>query len=114
MKPWGDCVVDGVPTLKCAEVLVGNLLFMSVSLVIIVLFIMLVIGSFNYMTSFGSPEKIKKAQGTIRFALIGFLLFISSFLILKTVDFLFLGNCGKIFKFEIGSTATTTQCPPSP
>ena len=116
IQDWeqSGCIVDNIPTLKCLEVVFGNLIFMSSALIILVLFIMFVIGSFSYMTSFGSPEKIKKAQGTIRFALIGFLLFISSFLILKTIDFLFLGNCGKIFKFEIGSTAATTQCPPTP
>jgi len=59
------------------------------------------VGSFNYLTSLGNPEKIKKAQGTFKFAVIGLIVFLSAFLILKTIDFLFLGNSNKIFEFNI-------------
>lgn len=104
VQEWGDCVVDGVPTLKCLEVVFGNILFMSSALVILILFIMFVVGAFRYLTSFGNPENVKKAQGTLKFALIGFILFISSYLILNVICFLFLGGIGsdcKLFKFEI-------------
>jgi hypothetical protein len=101
IKDWGNCVVDGVPTLKCLEVVFSNILVMSSVFIILVLFIMFVIGAFTYLTSFGNPEKVKKAQETLRLALIGFFLFIGSFLILKTIDIIFLGGGGKIFKFEI-------------
>lgn len=98
----GGCMIDGVPTLKCFEVVFGNILFMASALIVLVLFIMFVIGSFHYLTSLGNPEKIKKAQGTLKYALIGFIFFISSFLILNIIDILFLGGQGKIFKFTIG------------
>jgi hypothetical protein len=107
VKEWGDCVVDNVPTLKCAEVVFGNLLFMSGVLIVLVLFIMFLIGGFNYLTSFGSPDKVKKAQSTLRYAVIGFVLYISAFLILKTIDVIFLGNQGRIFKFEIQAPTPT-------
>lgn len=97
-----ECIVDGVPTLKCLEAVVGNILFAASSLIIIVLFIMFVVGSFNYLTSFGNPERVKKAQGTLKFAVIGFTLFISAFLILKAIDIMFLGGQNKIFNFTIG------------
>ena len=44
VKDWntdvsqGGCLVDGVPTLKCMEVVMGNLLFMSGTIVMIVIF----------------------------------------------------------------------------
>jgi hypothetical protein len=66
------------------------------------LFIMFVNGSFTYLTSLGNPEKIKKAQGTLRYAVVGFILFISTFVILKIIDVLFLGGTNKIFQFQIG------------
>lgn len=72
------------------------------SLVIVVLFIMFVIGSITYLTSLGNPEKVKKAQSTLKYAIAGFVLFLGSFLILKTIDILFLGNQGDIFRFRIG------------
>jgi len=96
------CVVDGVPTLKCLEIVYGNLLFMSSILIMVVLFVMFSIGSFTYLTSFGDAEKMKKAQGTFKWALIGIVVYVSAFLILKTIDVLFLGNEGKIFEFTIG------------
>lgn len=109
IKDWGDrtaanptgCIVDGVPTLKCFEVVFNNILIMSSALVILVLFIMFVIGSISYLTSLGNPEKIKKAQGTLKYAIIGFVLFISAYLILNIIDILFLGGQGKLFRLEI-------------
>ncbi|OGK31000.1 hypothetical protein A3F29_02515 [Candidatus Roizmanbacteria bacterium RIFCSPHIGHO2_12_FULL_33_9] len=103
IREWGDCVSsDGVPTLKCLEVVFGNVIFAASTFIVIVLFIMFVVGSFNYLTSAGNPERVKKSQSTIKFALIGFVLFIFAFLILRTIDFLFLGGQGTLFKFTIG------------
>src|SRR3989338_1763645 len=104
------CMIDmgngvKIPTLKCLEVVFGNVIFMASALIILVLFFMFIVGSFRYLTSFGNPEGIKKAQGTLKFALLGFILFISSYLILNIICGLFLGGIGrncKLFKFEIG------------
>ena len=101
IKEWGDCVVDGVPTLKCLEIVFGNLLTMATALVVIILFIMLAVGAFKYLTSGGDPEKLKSSQGTIKYALLGLGLFMASFLIIKTIDVLFLGGKGKLFEFTI-------------
>lgn len=102
IKDWDPtCIVDGVPTLKCLESVFSNVLSMVTAFIILVLFIMLVVGAFNYLTSFGNPEKVKKAQGTLKFALIGFIIFMASYLILRIIDWAFLGGAGKIFKFEI-------------
>lgn len=107
IKEWGDCTEPpndpaGVPTLKCLEVVFGNLLTMATGAIILALFIMFLVGSFMYLTSLGNPEKIKKAMGTLKYALLGFILFCSSFLILKIIDILFLGGQNQIFEFRIG------------
>ena len=96
------CMVDGVPTLKCFEVVFGNLLFDASALIIVVLFVMFVNGAFHYLTSLGNPEKLKKAQGTIKYAVIGLVIFLASYLILNVIDTLFLGGQGKLFRFSIG------------
>ena len=98
----GGCMVDGVPTLQCFEVVFGNILNMASSLIIVALFIMLVVGAFHYLTSLGNPEKLKKAQGTLRYAVVGLVIFLASFLILNVIDTLFLGGQGNLFKFKIG------------
>lgn len=100
-----SCVVDGVPTLKCLEIVFGNILYMSSFFIIIVLFIMFVVGSFRYLTSFGNAEAIKKAQGTLKYALIGFILFVSAYLIMTIIQTLFLGGAGgkaNLFEFKLG------------
>ena len=102
VDPVNGCLVDGVPTLKCLTVAFGNILFISSGIIVLILFIMFVVGAFYYLTSFGNPERVKKAQGTIKYALIGFIVFIASYLILKTIDCLFLGCQGKLFDLKIG------------
>ncbi|OGK29480.1 hypothetical protein A3D06_00030 [Candidatus Roizmanbacteria bacterium RIFCSPHIGHO2_02_FULL_40_9] len=95
------CVTsDGVPTLKCLEVVFSNVLVLASAIVVLILFIMFVVGSFLYLTSRGDPEGIKKAQGTIKFALIGLLLFMGSYLILNIINVVF-GLKGDLMKFEI-------------
>lgn len=101
---WANCQVDGVPTLKCLEVVYANILGLTSGFIILVLFVMLLVGAFHYLTSFGAPDKVKKAQTTMKFALYGFMLYISAFLILKTIDYLFLKEKGGLFKFEIKDT----------
>ena len=105
VNDWASsgCMVDGVPTLKCFEVVFGNILTMASSLIIVVLFVMFIMGAFSYLTSLGNPEKLKKAQGTLRYAVIGLVIFLASFLILKVIDTLFLGGQGNLFKFQIGN-----------
>jgi len=98
----GGCMVDGVPTLKCFEIVFQNIVYISSALILVVLFVMLVIGAFHYLTSLGNPEKLKKAQGTLRYAIIGLVIFVSATLILIIIDNLFLGGRGKILKFQIG------------
>lgn len=103
IKDWAStgCVVGGVPTLKCLEVVFSNLVFMASTLIVFLLFIMIVVGAFQYLTSFGDSGKVKKAQGTLRYAILGFILFLTSFLILKVIDTLFLGGQGTLFKLNL-------------
>ncbi|MCA9371886.1 hypothetical protein KC726_03230 [Candidatus Woesebacteria bacterium] len=101
-EPPDSCLVGGVPTLKCLEVVIGNILFMSNALILLILFIMLIIGGYRYLLSMGEAEKMKQAQGTLKWAVIGIVLYAGSYLILNIVDVLFLGGKGELFKFRIG------------
>ena len=101
VKDWGDCVVDGSPTLKCLEVVVSNIIFISSTISIIVLFVMLIVGGLRFVISAGNPEKIKNAKGTLTFALVGLGIFVGAYLIINTIDILFLGGTGKLLRFEI-------------
>ena len=106
IKPWptsgtDNCMVNDVPTLKCLETVFANILVASTALITVTLFIMFIIGALQYLTSGGNPEKLKKAQGTLRYAIVGTVVFISAFLILTIIDVLFLGGNGILLKLKI-------------
>ncbi|PJC31452.1 hypothetical protein CO051_04100 [Candidatus Roizmanbacteria bacterium CG_4_9_14_0_2_um_filter_39_13] len=96
------CLVNGVPTLKCFEVVTANLLFMSNALILLVLFVMFVIGSYRWMLSMGQPEKVESAKKTFTWAIIGLVVYASAYIILFMIDQLFLGGSGDIFRLKIG------------
>jgi len=52
----------------------------------IVLFIMLIIGGVNYITSGGNPQQAEAAKKTITYAIFGIVLLAMSFLILKLIQ----------------------------
>lgn len=100
------CIADGIPTLKCLEVVFNNVLFLSAMVIIIILFVMIVWGAFQYLISRGNADAMKKAQGTIMYAFVGLILFLSSYLILNIIQLLFLGDPTKagtpsLLKFKI-------------
>lgn len=96
------CLVDGVPTLKCLEVLFQNIIFLAGASVVLILFIMLVVGAFMYLLSGGDSGKMANAKNTITYAFIGLLLFMSSYLILNVIQTIFLGPDGpSLFNFHI-------------
>ncbi len=55
----------------------------------IILLFVLIMGGYDYMTSQGSPEKIKSAQAKITTGLIGFFLLISSYLLVRVITAIF-------------------------
>jgi len=55
----------------------------------IILFIMLVLGGFEMLTSVGNPEGIKKGQGRIVSALIGFVILFVAFWLMQIIQTIF-------------------------
>lgn len=55
----------------------------------IALFIYLVWGGFDYLTSLGEPKKAESGKNRITAAVVGFILLFSAFWILQLVDFVF-------------------------
>jgi len=52
----------------------------------LILFVMLVSGGFTIFTSAGNPEKIKKGQGAITNALVGFLIIFAAYWIIQLLE----------------------------
>jgi len=52
----------------------------------LVLFIYLIIGGFGILTSAGSPDKMKAAQGKITSAIVGFVIIFVSFWLVRIIE----------------------------
>ena len=99
--PTTSCVVDGVPTLKCLEVVYSNILYLASAFVLLILFGMIVWGAFTYLTSMGNSSNIQKGSNILKWAFIGLGIYVASYVILFIIDVAFLGGKGEIFRLKI-------------
>jgi hypothetical protein len=88
LAQWGCEDPDtGVVTIKCFEVVFKKILNYAVELAVAVLFIMLIIGGFRYITSGGDPKATASAGQTITYAILGLVLLIGIWLILNFIQY---------------------------
>lgn len=102
--PANNCMVDGVPTLKCLENITENVLNIATGFVVLVLFVMFVYGSFLFLTAYGNAKQVQQAQSVFKWAVVGTVIFMASYLILNIVDMLFLGGQGTLFKINLDNS----------
>jgi len=86
---WSNCLIDGVPTFKCLEVVFQNLFTAIGGLIFLILLIMFILGSIEWLTAGPDPAKLKKAQGTFYSAILGLVIIAGSYLILVTLKAVF-------------------------
>ncbi|HJX45796.1 MAG TPA: hypothetical protein VJ399_01360 [Patescibacteria group bacterium] len=84
--PEGNEVVDGVLTIQSVEYLFNNIISIALSLAGIVLFILLIMGGFKFITAGGEPAKVEGARKTLTSAIVGLIVIILSFLILRIIQ----------------------------
>jgi hypothetical protein len=73
-------------TLFQLEGVFKNFLAIIVTLVGFILFFMLIVGGFRFLTSGGEPKAVAGARNTLTFAILGLVLIIASILILKLIE----------------------------
>ena len=79
-------VVEDVPTIYGLEVMVANILNIIIGLVGVVLLLMLIMGGFGYLTSGGDKEKAAKAKNTLTYAVLGLLVILGAWLIIRLIE----------------------------
>lgn len=84
--------------IKCFEAVFENLVSALVSMAGLALFVMLIIGGYKYLMSAGDPEQTASARSTMFYAIVGIVVMISTFIILRLVAW-FTGV--DVLKFEI-------------
>jgi len=72
-----------VATLQGFECLVGNILRTAIPIIGLATFVMLIVGSFQFLTSQGNPKEMEGAKKTISFAIFGLILALSAWLIIN-------------------------------
>lgn len=86
-KNTPDCISDGgAATIKCLEPLFQNIVAAVMALSGVALFVMLLVGGFNFLFSGGDQKKLEAARGTLTNAIIGLVVIVLAFLILKTIS----------------------------
>ena len=93
------CMSNDVPTLKCLEPMFLNVLQAVMALSGVALFVMLVVGGYTFLLSGGDQKKLEAARGTLTNAIIGLVVIVCAFLIIRTLQ-LFTGATG-ITQFTI-------------
>lgn len=99
-EDWGDCVVKDAATFQCLEPLFSNLVTGVVSLAGVAVFVMLLFAGFNFLFAGGDAKKLEQARGTFSSAIIGLVVIVSAYLILRIIGVL-TGTESTITQFEI-------------
>lgn len=90
MAEWTDCFAQipnaqDVATFKCLEPLFKSVVQGLTALIGVAIFVMFVIGGFNFLFAGGDQKKLEKARGTMTNAIIGVIVIVASYLILLTI-----------------------------
>ena len=84
---WGTNPENPEPAnIACLADLFSNLIQALVMLAGVALFIMLLIGGFKYLTSGGDAKKTESGRSTIMWAIIGLVVMISSYAIIRVIE----------------------------
>ena len=86
-KQWcPQGVTEGTATLRGFECIFTRILNIVTYFAVVVVFIMLVVGGFKYLTSGGDTKATESAQKTITYAILGLVALIGIWLILKFIS----------------------------
>ncbi len=79
----GGC--GDVATIGCLEQIFSNVVKSMVSLAIVALFIMIIVGGYKFIFSGGDAKQVEGAKGTLTGAILGMVVIVSAYLILRLI-----------------------------
>jgi hypothetical protein len=74
-----------VATIQSVQTLFVNVIGVIVALAGVALFIMFVVSGFSFLFSGGDPKKLEQAKGTLTNAIIGLVVIVAAYLILRLI-----------------------------
>lgn len=88
-QEWaGDCLVNGVATLRCIPDLFANVINAALMFVGVVAVIMVIYGGIKFINSGGDQKQTQEARKILTFAILGVILVLSSFAIIYFIGFI--------------------------
>lgn len=97
---WGNCVENGVATLRCIPVIFSNIINTIFLLAGMVAVFFITISGIKLVTSGGDPVKVSEAKRTLTFAVIGLVVVLVSFGILRVIATVTGTECIRMFGFD--------------
>jgi len=97
----------GVATIQSLQTLFTNVLSVVVALAGVALFIMFVVSGFTFLFSGGDPKKLEQARGTLTNAIVGLVVIVAAYLILRLIG-VFTGYTN-ITKFSVSPIPTSAS-----
>ena len=98
--PWAGCLysttiqnsngtttqINDVAQIQCLVPLFQNAVIAIMQLAGVALFLMFIVGGFQFITSGGNPKQLEQARGTLTYAIIGVIVIVCAYLILKLIQ----------------------------
>lgn len=82
---WGDCVLNGVPTISCITPVFHIALGTAISLIGTVSVILIIVAGIKFITS-GGGKQVDEAKNMITYAIIGLVIVLVAFFIINLVS----------------------------
>lgn len=99
-EDWTGLEDTDVATFQSLETLFSNLVTGVVSLAGVAVFVMLLVSGFTFLFAGGDAKKLEQARGTFSAAIIGLVVIVSAYLILRIIG-VFTGTESTLINFEI-------------
>lgn len=88
-----DCFEDTIAKLGCLPYYLGNIINGLFALSGIAAIILIIISGIRLLLSGGDPVKVAKARSSLFYSIIGFLIVLFSFMILRVISFITGAEC---------------------
>jgi hypothetical protein len=108
-KPDGTNVDGQIVTLQCIPQVFDNIVTFALTLAGAVALVFLIIAGYKFINSSGDPKKVEEARKTGVYAIIGLLLVLFSFAIVKFIAVFTGAECINSFGFDSCQASTTGE-----
>ncbi|MBI4009024.1 hypothetical protein HY357_02225 [Candidatus Roizmanbacteria bacterium] len=86
----GECITGPLPSdINTLGAIVNRVVQFLIPLAVIILLLVFIWGGYDYMMSQGNPEKVKSAQAKFTTAIIGFILLVTSYVLVRLISIIF-------------------------